>query len=154
MINTRVLSTDFEYFEPKTIEEAVSLLGKYKGEARVLAGGTDLLIDMKRKRIEPKYLINIKGIQDLNYIREDGGLQIGAATSIRRIEKSQLVKKGYLALFEAAQAFGTVQIRNMATIGGNICNGLPSADIPPALVAFDARVKIVGPMEERFLPLK
>lgn len=154
MINTRMLSTDFEYFEPKTIEEAVPLLGKYKGEARVLAGGTDLLIDIKRKRIEPKYLINIKEIQDLDYIREDKGLQIGAATSIRRIEKNQLVKNGYLALFEAARAFGTVQIRNMATIGGNICNGLPSADIPPALVAFDAKVKIVGPMGERFLPLK
>lgn len=154
MINTRVLLTDFEYFEPKTIEEAVPLLGKYEGEARVLAGGTDLLIDIKRKRIEPKYLINIKKIRDLDYIREDKGLQIGAATSICRIEKNQLVKNGYLALFEAARAFGTVQIRNMATIGGNICNGLPSADIPPALVAFDAKVRIVGPMGERFLPLR
>ena len=89
--NTKILQNDFEYFEPETIDEAVSLFDKYGNEAKALAGGTDLLIRMKKGEIGPKYLLNIKGIQDLDYITEDEGLRIGAATTLRRIGKSQII---------------------------------------------------------------
>lgn len=150
----RILLNDFEYFEPKTISDVITFLAKHGKDTKLIAGGTDLLVDMKKGRIKSKYLVNLMKIPDLSYITEDGGdLQIGATTTFREIDESQLIKEKYPLLFEAAQAMGTVQIRNMATIGGNICNALPSADIPPALVALDAKAKIVGQRGERFLPL-
>lgn len=154
-MSTRILLNDFEYFEPETISDVITFLAKYGKDTKLIAGGTDLLVDMKKGRIKPKYLVNLMKIPDLRYIIGDGGgLRIGAATTLREIEKSQLIKEKYPLLFEATRAMGTVQIRNMATIGGNICNALPSADIPPALVALDAKAKIVGQSGERFLPLE
>ncbi len=149
------LLNDFEYSEPETISEAITLLVKHGKDAKLIAGGTDLLVDMKKGKIQPKYLVSLMKIPDLRHITEDGGgLRIGAATTFQEIYESQLIKEKYPLLFEAAQAMGTVQIRNMATVGGNICNALPSADISPALVALDAKVKIVGQRGERVLPLE
>jgi len=154
-VNTRILLNEFEYFEPGTIPDAITFLAKHGKDAKLIAGGTDLLVDMKKGKIKSKYLVDLMKIPDLSHIIEDGGgLRIGATTTFRGIEKSQLIKEKYPLLFEAARAMGTVQIRNMATIGGNICNALPSADIPPALVALDAKAKIVGQSGERFLPLE
>lgn len=151
----RILLNDFEYFEPETISDVITFLAKHGKDTKLIAGGTDLLVDMKKGRIKSKFLVNLMKIPDLSYITEDGGgLRIGATTTFREIEESKLIKEKYPLLFEAAQAMGTVQIRNMATIGGNICNALPSADIPPALVALDAKAKIVGQSGERFLPLE
>lgn len=151
----RILLNDFEYFEPETISDVITFLAKHGKDTKLIAGGTDLLVDMKKGRIKLKYLVNLMKIPDLSYIIEDGGgLRIGATTTFREIEESQLIKEKYPLLFEATQAMGTVQIKNMATIGGNICNALPSADIPPALVALDAKAKIVGKSEERFLSLE
>ena len=119
-----------------------------------MAGGTDLLVDMKNGRIKPKYLISIMKIPGLNHIIEnEEGLRIGARTTFQEIEESQLVKDKYKLIIEAVESLGTVQTRNMSTIGGNICNALPSADMPPALVALDAKVKIVSKNGERILPL-
>ena len=154
-MSTRILLNDFEYFEPETISDVITFLAKHGKDTKLIAGGTDLLVDMKKGRIKSKYLVNLMKIPDLSYIIEDGGcLRIGATTTFREIEESQLIKEKYPLLFEAARAMGTVQIRNMATIGGNICNALPSADIPPALVALDAKAKIVGQSGKRFLPLE
>lgn len=151
----RIFLNDFEYFEPETISDAITFLAKHGKDTRLIAGGTDLLVDMKKGRIKPKYLVNLMKIPDLSYIIEDGrGLRIGATTTLREIEESQLIKEKYPILFEAVREMGTVQIRNMATIGGNICNALPSADIPPAFVALDAKAKMVGQSGERFLPLE
>jgi len=148
------LLNEFEYFEPETISDVITFLAKHGKDTKLIAGGTDLLVDMKKGKIRSKYLVNLMKISDLSHIIGDGGgLRIGATTTFREIEKSQLIKEKYLLLLEAVQAMGTVQIRSMATIGGNICNALPSADFPPALVALDAKAKIVGQSGERSLPL-
>jgi len=153
--NTRILVCEFEYLEPETISEAVKLLTKHGDGAKMIAGGTDLLVDMKKERIKPSHLISLQKIPGLSYITEDGnGLRIGSRTTFQEVEDSKLLKGKYQLILEAARSIGTVQVRNMATIGGNICNALPSADIPPALVALDAEVKIVGLKGERYLPLE
>ncbi|MGC8817303.1 MAG: FAD binding domain-containing protein [Candidatus Hadarchaeum sp.] len=145
---------DFEYFEPVTISEAINLLNRFGAGAKVIAGGTDLLVDMKDEKIRPKFLVSIMKIPQLKYIIEDGGaLRIGAATTLAEIEESPIVREKYGLITEAVKALGTVQVRNMATIGGNICNAIPSADLPPALVTLDAQVKIAGINGERTLPL-
>jgi carbon-monoxide dehydrogenase medium subunit len=146
---------DFEYFEPETVSDAIALLGRLGKDTKFIAGGTDLLVDMKKGKIEPRYLVSIAKIPGLSHITEDrGGLRIGAATTFRKITESKLIREKYPILFEAAQSMAGVQIRNMATIGGNICNAIPSADTPPALVALDANVKIAGRRGERFMSLE
>lgn len=141
-----------KYFRPKTIDETVSLLVEYGERARLIAGGTDLLVD---KPPEAECLIDITRLP-LNYIRSDEeGVKIGALTTFRNLQTSSLIKDGaYGVLAEAAHEIGFVTTRNVATIGGNICNALPSADSPPALVALDAKIKIVGPAGERIIPLE
>ena len=142
---------EFNYLTPQTVAQAVSLLGTYKGEARVIAGGTDLVALMKDRAVTPKYVIDVKPISSLGYIEWDerGGLSIGALTKICEILNSDVIKEKYFSLHQAAESFGTTQVRNMATIGGNICRSSPSADTVPPLLAFDARVKLVGPKGER-----
>jgi len=114
----------FKYFNAETIDEAVSILREYKGKARIIAGGTDLLGILKAQ-IYPEYpevLVNIKTIKGLDYIKEEAGvLKIGALTKLYDIEKSPIVNDRYRALAEAAHAVGGPQIRNMGTIGGNLC---------------------------------
>lgn len=147
---------EFDYFSSETIEEACSLLSKYKDEAKILAGGTDLLIKMKHKKTLPRYLINIKRVPDLNYIRhdEDKGLQIGTLTTIQAIRNSPLIKKKFAVLNEAASVLGTRQVRNLATLGGNLCNASPAAESAPALITLGARAKITGLGGERTIPLE
>ena len=147
---------EFDYFSCGTIEEACSLLAIHKNEARVLAGGTDLLIKMKHKKIAPRYLINIKRVPDLNYIRHDEreGLRIGALTTIHAIVNSPLIKKKFPVLNCAASVLGTRQVRNLATLGGNLCNSSPAAECAPALLTLEANVKIEGPGGKRSLPVE
>ncbi len=154
-MNTRILINEFEYFEPETIPEAINLLAKYGDEAKLVAGGTDLLVDMKRERIKPKCLVSLNKIPKLNYIIGEGEvLRIGARTTFSEVEESKSIKEKYSLLLEAAQVMGTVQIRSTATIGGNICNALPSADLPPALVALDSTVKIACKDGEKSMSLE
>jgi len=153
-VNTRILPVEFEYFEPRTVKEVVELLSKYGSEARILAGGTDLIVRMKQRFIEPKYIVNIKKVKELNFIEDRGDhLAIGAATKLREIEKSGIVRKRFVALYEAVRSMAGVQIRNMATIGGNLCNASPAADTAPPLLVFEARLKIVGPDGEKLVPI-
>ena len=121
---------EIEYLEPESVNEACLLLRQYNGEAKVIAGGTDLLIQMKNRALTPKYLINLKKISGLGEIiySDTNGLRIGSAVKLRAIESSPLVKEKFTALFEAACNMASIQIRNLATIGGNLCNALPSAD--------------------------
>jgi len=144
---------EFQYFSPKTIAEAVSLLSK-DAKTVVLAGGTDVVPMMKQRELAPERVVNIKNTR-LSYIRENReGLKIGALTTISMLLESDVIKKKYLALHEAAAKFGTWQTRNMATIGGNICQSLPSGDTFPPLLAFDAEVKLAGPKGERKVPIE
>jgi carbon-monoxide dehydrogenase medium subunit len=142
-VNTHILPIEFEYHAPKSLDEAVELLEKYGEDAHVLAGGTDLLPHMKQRRVEPKHIVNIKGIPELACIKETPeGIHIGALAKLRAIELSPLINEKLPLLSEAARSVGSVQIRNMGTIGGNICNASPSADMATPLMAVDAKVHV------------
>lgn len=147
---------DFEYFEPKSIAEATDLLARYGEEIKVIAGGTDLLVDLKLDNIKPKYIVNVKIIPGLNYIHYDpeNGLRIGALTTIRALEKSAEVRQRYAVLWQAARLLGNVAIRNVATLGGNLCNAAPSADTALSLIGLSAVAKIAGSGGEREVPLE
>lgn len=146
----------FEYSEPATIEEAVSLLTKHNGRAKVIAGGTDLLVQMRQKVIRPDYVVDIINIPGLDYINYDDekGLRIGALTTIRSLEKSAELNQRYPVISQAASQLGSVAIRNMGTLGGNLCNAAPSAETAPALIGLSAEARIVGPDGERVVPLE
>ena len=146
----------FEYYEPETLEEAVTLLSRHNGQASVLAGGTDLLIEIKEQIKLPEYVINIKKIPGLDYLTyEDGvGLKIGALVTARAVEKLPVVVEKYAALAQAVTELGSIQVRNRATVIGNLCRASPSADTPPPLIADGARVTIFGPAGERELALE
>lgn len=146
----------FNYLEPATIEEAVSLLGKYDGKAKVVAGGTDLVVQIREKLIAPEYVVDIGYISGLDRIDYDEtrGLRIGALATIRAIEKSSKICQVYPAIAQSAGLLGSVAIRNVATIGGNLCNAAPSADTAPALIGLSAKGKIIGPDGEKIVSLE
>jgi CO/xanthine dehydrogenase FAD-binding subunit len=147
---------EFEYFAPKTVAEACSLLSQYKEEAKMIAGGQSLLILMWQGLVAPEYVIDIKGISDLDYIDFDDkeGLRIGALTTHRAIEKSPLIRDGFSVLSEMELMLATVQTRNWGTIGGNLCHADPAGDPAPPLIAMNARVKMVGSGGERVAALE
>ena len=146
----------FEYLEARSIDEAVSLLGKYDGRAKLIAGGTDLVVQMRRRMKKPEYVINIANIKELNHIHfnEKDGLKIGALTPIRSLEKSAELRQRYPVIGQAASVLASVGIRTIATLGGNLCNASPSADTAPSLIALGAQVKIIGPGGERKVSLE
>jgi len=125
----------FEYFSPKTVEEACSLLERYGREARLLAGGTDLLVAMKKGKEAPRYLIGIKALSDLDFIEYDGELlRIGALATLQSVADAPIIKEKFGLLATACKKVGTPQVRNMGTLVGNICNAGPSQDTVPSLL--------------------
>src|SRR5512143_565568 len=154
MANSHILAQDFDYAEPRTIEEALSLLAGHQGQAKVIAGGTDLLVWMKMERVSPRYVISISRVPALRYLITDEGLRLGTLTTFREVEKHWLIPRKYTALFEAAKSVTSVQIKHMGTIGGNLCNASPAADSAPPLLAFGAKVRLADDQRERVLPLE
>lgn len=146
----------FEHLQPKTIREACLLLSRYKEKARVFAGGTDLIILKKSGQVSLQYMIDIKSMPNLNYVHHVDGedLKIGALATIHDIESSTVIRVRFPALASAAQQMGSPQIRNMATIGGNICRAAPSADMAPPLIGLGARVKITSLGMERTIDIE
>ncbi|MCL4302503.1 MAG: xanthine dehydrogenase family protein subunit M [Anaerolineae bacterium] len=146
----------FEYFEPSTLADAVALLERYNGQASLLAGGTDLLVEIKEQLKQPDYVINIKKIPDLDCLAYDEveGLRIGALVTVRRIETSPLVQAKYAGLAQAARDLASIQVRCRATVAGNICRASPSADTLPPLIADGAAVQVFGPQGERAILLE
>lgn len=134
----------FEYLEPSSVYEAARLLGDHGGRARVLAGGTDLLIQMEGGRHQPEVLIQLSRIPELRQIAGSptGGVRIGASATLRQVENHPVIVARYPALSQGAREVGSVQIRNLATLAGNVCNASPSADTAPALLAYDAEVEL------------
>ncbi len=131
-----------DYFEPKSVGEALSLLAKYGDQAKVIAGGTDVMVDMKYKE-EPGCLVNIKRIPGMNNIQENGGsLRIGPLVTIRDIETSKLVRARLPLLWDASHQFASLQIRNTATIGGNICRASPSGETLAPLLVLEAKARL------------
>jgi len=151
--NTHILAAEFDYERPGTLKEALSILARHRGEARLIAGGTDLIVQMKMERHSPSLVISLAGIAELRGITYKDGLKIGALTTIRDIGRSERVRGQYRALYEACHAFSTVQIMIMSTIGGNLCNASPAADTAPPLLAFDASVNLVSDAGSRDVPL-
>lgn len=130
----------FEYVTPRTLDEACSLLAEHPKEALALAGGTDLLVKMKQRRIVPQYLVNLRAISGMDYIKydENDGLRIGALSTIQSLKNSITVKRHCKILAQAAGVESSVQIRNVATLGGNIANASPAADAPLVLIVLGA----------------
>ena len=121
---------EFEYLTPKTVDEALFLLSQHSAKARPIAGGNDLLLKMKRREEAPQYLVGLKNIPALEYVEydEEKGLRFGALATIHAIETSSLVRERFPVLAQAASTIGSVQIRNLGTVAGNLCSALPSAD--------------------------
>jgi carbon-monoxide dehydrogenase medium subunit len=141
----------FEYFAPKTVKEALSLLSKYKDEAKMIAGGQSMLVVMRQRLLTPEYVIDIKGLTDLEYIKYDEkqGLRIGALTIHRDIEKSPVIQKNFAVLSEMEGNLATIQTRNWGTIGGNLCHGDPAGDPAPVFIALKAKLKLASSAGER-----
>ena len=141
----------FNYLAPTTLDEALSLLSEYRGRAKVIAGGTDLVPKLKRREIRaPEYVIDLKGIPGLDEIKFDAsGLTLGAMVTIEMVESSAKIQQRLGILAQAAQSMASPQVRNRGTIAGNICNAVPSADSAPPLLTLGARLKIVSGKGER-----
>lgn len=145
-----------EYYFPKDLDSAIGLLLRNENSAKIIAGGTDLLRMIKSGKDNSSILIDITRIDHIKGIRQrpDGSISIGAITTHHEIATSKFIIKDFLALSEGASSVGSRQIRNVATIGGNICNSSPSADTAPALLVFNARAKIIGPHGAREVLIK
>lgn len=151
--NTRILAPEFRFARPTCLAETFALLKENGSGARLLAGGTDLLVQMKMERLSPALVISLSQVKELDGISGSGALTIAAATTIRAISRSQAVISRLAALREACDAFSTVSIMFMGTIGGNLCNASPAADSAPALLVHDARVVIRSAESGRTVPL-
>jgi aerobic carbon-monoxide dehydrogenase medium subunit len=147
---------DFDYYAPESLTEATGLLVQLGPSARVLAGGTDILVKMKNGVLAPSALVSLKNLRGLRQIRWDAdrGLVIGALATHNEIRDSAVVQEHFLSLSEAAHKLANNQIRNRGTIGGNLVNAIPSADLPPILIALGAHVTLVGPDSSRTVPLE
>ena len=145
----------FDYLTPASIDEAISLHESYGDQAQYIAGGTDVMIKLKEKKINPQYVISLRHIQGLDHIiYEKGTLTIGAMVTHRMLELSPTIREDFPILIDAVENIGSVQIRNVATIGGNIVNAVPSADSAVPLITLGAEVRIIGPQGKRAMPLE
>jgi carbon-monoxide dehydrogenase medium subunit len=147
---------NFEYRKVSSLEEAFRLHQKYGAGAKILAGGTDLFIKMRNQTLHPEILIDLKGISGMDQVFYDplAGLRIGALASIHNLETSPLLGEKFGLIAQGAASLGSYQIRCRATLGGNISNASPAADMVPGLISLDAKLKIDGPNGERILPLE
>ncbi len=145
----------FEYLEARTLRQAISMLQRHGDKARIVAGSTDFLVRWRAGVWNPEYVINIQRVAGLGRITYSSrnGLRIGALVTIRTLEQHPVVRRRYPALAAAAASFAGVQVRNLATVGGNICNASPSGDTIPALLVFGAECRVVGPEGERWVSL-
>ncbi len=130
----------FEHYTTKSLPETLELLEGLNGQARVIAGGSDLMLKMKAGVLTPRTVINIKRLPELKGITYDAhsGLKVGALTTLRELTRLLLIREHYPSLAQAASLMASEQIRSFATVGGNLCNALPSADMAPVLLALDA----------------
>jgi aerobic carbon-monoxide dehydrogenase medium subunit len=145
----------FEMILPGSVKECVQALAEHGGAAKLVAGGTDLLPQLKNHLLKPGVVVDLSGVATLKRLTEDKGLRIGAAITARELERDRRLAAGaYRGLAESGALVGSVQVRHLATVGGNICNAAPSADMIPPLLALDAEAVIAGPRGERRVPLR
>jgi aerobic carbon-monoxide dehydrogenase medium subunit len=143
----------FEYLRPRTLDEAISFLNQYGKKATLIAGGTDVIVMAKQKKMISEVLISLQGIPGLDRIHYNGSLRLGPLATHRAIEQSPVIRKEFSALTDAVDVLGSIQIRNVATIGGNICTAAPSADTACPLLVLNGRLRLKGPNSERTVPI-
>jgi carbon-monoxide dehydrogenase medium subunit len=141
----------FELAVPGSVDECLQILAKRGPDTKVVAGGTDLLPQLKNGVLKPGWVVDLSAVAELRAISDapDGGLRIGASVTARELELDARVRSRFPALAESAAMVGSVQVRNLATLGGNLCNAAPSADMAPPLLALDAEAVIAGPSGQR-----
>ena len=145
----------FQYHEPASLLEACQMLGVFENKSALLAGGTDLLVKMKDRACQPENIIALSELKELNQIEvRETEIKIGAGCTISQIAESVNICSAFPALVSGANHLGSPAVRNMGTIGGNIMTASPAADLPPALIAYGARVRVKSKDQERFLPLE
>ncbi len=149
-----MIPPQFEYYAPHSVDEAVALLRRFEGEAKVLAGGHSLIPLMKLRLAEPRALVDINRIPNLAYIHEEGNqLRIGATTRTADLLDSALLHRSYPILTDAAQEIADPLVRNLGTVGGNVCHGDPGNDLPACMLALGAELVAVGPKGTRTVPV-
>ena len=147
-----MIPANFDYVTAKSLDDALALLAKHKDDAKLLAGGHSLLPAMKLRLLEPRVLIDIARIKDLNYIREEGGqIRIGAMTTHFQIETSDLLRRTCPLLPETATNLGDMQVRNKGTIGGSLAHSDPAADWPAAVIALNAELVAASSKGDRVI---
>ena len=150
-----MIPPSFEYLRPKTIPEAVKMLEQHGAEAKILSGGQSLIPMMKLRLARPGFLIDINRIAGLSYVKEEGGyLKIGGLTREAELEASPLVRTKYPILLDTAHVIADPQVRNMATVGGNLAHGDPANDHPATMMALGAQVVATGPKGERVISIE
>ncbi len=144
----------FQYHQPETVQDVCLLLSKYEKEVNILAGGTDLIVQMKKGSLAPKHVINIKKVGGLDFIREDEkGYTLGTLATMAGLAAHPGLQQTLPIIASSAKSIGSPQIRNIATLGGNLCNASPSADMSPSLLVLEATVRVAGLQGSRTLPL-
>lgn len=151
-----MLMPEFEYVVPETLAEACAVLGQFGGRAKVLAGGSDLIVKMKAGLEKPACLVSLKRLHELKGIRHEAGVgvRIGARVTHNELVTSPVLGLWFPSIPAAAASMAGYQIRNVGTVGGNLVNAVPSADLPPILLALNAKVKLVGAAGARTVPIE
>ena len=150
-----MIPASFEYLRPKTLSEAIGLLQQYGDDAKILSGGQSLIPMMKLRLARPGYLVDINRITGLSHIKEEGGyLRIGGLTREAELEASPLVRAKYPIIIDTAHVIADPQVRNLATVGGNLAHGDPANDHPATMVALGAQVVATGAKGERVIPIE
>ena len=146
----------FDYLAPRSIDEACDLLAAHGRNAGLLAGGTDLLLQMRRREATPPYVIGLKNVAELVGVRvqPDGGLVIGAMTTLQMLLTSPIVRRNFALLSETAALIGGPELRHVATVGGNVAGALPCADFPPALMTLGAKLRLRSRQGERMIAIE
>ena len=147
---------DFTYLKPGSVKEALAMLAEHADECKVICGGQSLLIVMRQGLVAVDYLIDLKGLDELNYIKYDDkdGLKLGATTTHRIIEKSKVIKKNYPVLTAMEEKLASIQVRNWGTIGGNLAHADAAGDPAPVLISLGANVKLGSKKGDRVMSLE
>lgn len=144
------IAHEYEYYRPENLSHAIELLASFGNDARLLAGGTDLVVHLKENVVKPKAVIDVKSIPELSGVSyKNGELRIGAQVTFSELIELPEVREHFSLLSECAQTVASVGVRNRATLVGNICSAVPSLDAGPALLLYDAQVVVEGPLGER-----
>lgn len=150
-----MIMSEAEFHEASTLDQASELLARFGSEARLMMGGTDLLVDLKKGRFRTSHIVSLNRIASLRGIaRGNDGVRIGALTTLSQLARSNAIKERFPAVLDAVREMATPQIRNLATVGGNIASAVPCADLPPMLMVMKARVTLWSRSGERILPLE